>query len=167
MTVANVRKKSNGRQRQRGNTMVESAFALLPLFILIFGIIDFSMAIFLRSTLQNAVREGVRYAVTYQLMSGSCQDDSIRTVVKNNSVGFINSSNTSMVTVRYYVPSNLTTPVTGTNSNFPGNVVEIGVEGYNWNWMAPLSRGSSALTMNLYSADVMEGLPGGVNPPCR
>lgn len=165
--VANARQVSNRRNRQRGSTMLEAAFALLPLFTLMFGVIDFSMAIFLRSTLQNAVREGVRYAVTYQTMSGLCQDASIQTTVKNNSVGFINSTNANLVTVRYYLPTNLTTPVTGTNSNSPGNVVEIGVEGYGWNWMAPLQTSSTALNMNLYSADVMEGLPAGTNPPCR
>lgn len=167
MALEPQRQISEKRKRQRGNTMLESAFALVPLLTLMFGIIDFSMAIFLRTTLQNAVREGVRYAVTYQIMSGMGQDTSIKTTVKNNSVGFINSGNLSLVTVRYYLPSNLTTPVTGTNSNFPGNVVEIGVEGYNWNWMAPLSRSSSPLNINVYSADVMEGLPGGTNPPTR
>ena len=51
-----------------------------------------SLALFLRATMQNAVREGVRYAVTYQTSGGLCQDDSIKTIVKNSAVGFLDDT---------------------------------------------------------------------------
>jgi len=135
---------------------------------MLFGLFDISLAIFMRATMQNAVREGVRYAVTYQTLSGMCQDASIKQIVKNASVGFLTATaHDSKIKVRYYAPTDLTTPVTGLNSNQPGNVVEIGVEGFTWSWIAPLWRSSSPFNINVYAADRMEGLPGGVSPPCR
>jgi len=154
--------------RQRGSSFVEAAFVLLPLFALLFAIIDFSMAIFMRSTFQNAVREGVRYAVTYQTMSGMCHDASIKEVVKSGALGFLSSpANEALIHVRYYLPTDLSTEVTGPGSNAPGNIVEIAVENYNWGWMAPLLRSRNPLILSTYAADRMEGLPGGTSPPCR
>ena len=61
--MSSVRPVAPGRKRsQRGNQLVEVALIFLPLCALLFGIFDFSVAIFMRATMQNAVREGVRYA---------------------------------------------------------------------------------------------------------
>ena len=40
--------------------------------------------------------------------------------------------------VKYYSPSNLTTPI-GSGGNVPGNIVEVSVQGVSWSWLAPLS----------------------------
>lgn len=147
---------------------MEAALIFLPLMALMLALIDFSLALFLRATMQNAVREGVRYAVTYQTSGGLCQDASIKAVVKASSVGFLaDASHDSKIKVRFYAPANLTTEVTGAGSNAPGNVVEIGVEGYTWSWIAPLWRTASPFNVNVYAADRMEGLPGGSSAPCR
>ena len=47
---------------ERGQTLVEFALIAPVFFILLFGIIDFGMALDHRITLQHAVREGARYA---------------------------------------------------------------------------------------------------------
>ena len=147
---------------------MEAALIFLPLMALMLALIDFSVALFLRATMQNAVREGVRYAVTYQTSGGLCQDASIKAVVKASSVRFLaDSSQDSKIKVRYYGSTNLNTEVTGAGSNAPGNVVEIGVEGFTWSWIAPLWRTASPFNVNVYAADRMEGLPGGSSPPCR
>ena len=156
------------RRRQRGNQLVEVSLIFLPLMALLLALIDFSLALFLRATMQNAVREGVRYAVTYQTTGGMCQDASIKAVVKASSVGFLSdASQDSKIKIRYYAPTNLNTEVTGAGSNAPGNVVEVGVEGFTWSWIAPLWRTASPFNVNVYAADRMEGLPGGSSPPCR
>ena len=122
----------------------------------------------MRATMQHAVREGVRYAVTYQTMPGMCQDASIKQTVKNAAAGFLaDSSMDAKIKVRYYSATNLTTELTGSGSNGPGNVVEVGLEGYSWSWIAPLWRTGSPFNINVYAADRMEGLAGGVSPPCR
>lgn len=156
------------RRRQRGNQLVEVSLIFLPLLALLLALIDFSTALFLRATMQNAVREGVRYAVTYQTSGGLCQDASIKAIVKGSAVGFLSdASMDSKIKVRYYAPADLTTEVTGSGSNAPGNVVEVGVEGFTWSWIAPLWRTASPFNINVYAADRMEGLPGGTSPPCR
>lgn len=156
------------RRVQRGNQLVEVALIFLPLCALLFGLFDFSVAIFMRATMQNAVREGVRYAVTYQIISGMCQDASIKEVVKNSASGFLSdAANYNKIKVRYYSPTNLSTELTGVGSNVPGNVVEVGVEGFTWGWMAPLMRSANPLSINVYAADRMEGMAAGASAPCR
>ncbi len=152
------------RSRQRGNAFVEAAFVLVPLFALIFGIVDFGFGIFIRSTLQHAVREGVRYAVTYQTVGGMGHDDSIKSVVKASAMGFLNADDkAAKIKIRYYDPTTLTE----VSSNSPGNLIEVSVEDYTWGWMAPLMRSANPLRITVRSSDRMEGLPGGTNPPPR
>ena len=68
---------------------MEAALVFLPLMALMLALIDFSLALFLRATMQNAVREGVRYAVTYQTSGGMCQDASIKAVVNPAGVNYL------------------------------------------------------------------------------
>jgi Flp pilus assembly protein TadG len=144
--------------------MLEFGLVFVPLFAIIFAISDFSMAIFMRATLQQAVREGVRYAVTYQTMSGLCQDASIKTA----SSGFLTSANDAIIFVRYHAPNDLTTVVTGAGSNAAGNIVEVSVEGYSYSWMAPIARSNTPLSITVTAADRNESLPQGTTtPPCR
>ena len=60
----------SSRGGQKGNAFLETGLIILPFLALIMAVVDFGLAIFLQSTCQHAVREGVRYAVTYQTASG-------------------------------------------------------------------------------------------------
>jgi hypothetical protein len=152
------------RRRQRGNAMLETGLIILPLFAIIFAIIDFSLAIFVQATLQHAVREGVRYAVTFQTQSGLCHDDSIKNVVARHAMGFLNSEeNRNKINIQYFLPDTLSP----SGENSPGNIIEVTVEDYSWGWIAPVWRGNSPLRMWIRSSDRMEGLSGGASPPCR
>lgn len=156
------------RRRQSGNAFVEASFVFVPLLAIVLAIIDFSMAMFMRATFQHAVREGVRYAVTYQTMSGMCQDASIRQVVKNASAGFLLNSHDSLIKVTYHPPADLSQTVTGAGSNAAGNIVEVSVEDFSYGWMAPLMRTNTPLNITVRAADKTESLPGGTTtPPCR
>lgn len=137
---------------------------MVPLLGLLFGIMDFGFAIFLRSTLQHAVREGTRYAVTYQVDAGQCQDASIVNRVKGASIGFLVGKE-STIHVRYFDPVTFA-ELTG-SANRPGNIVEVSVENYEYKWMAPLFWSSQALWIHVRSSDRMEGLPDGAGAPCR
>jgi len=144
--------------------MVETALIILPMFAIFFAIIDFSLAIFVKSSLQHAVREGVRFAVTYQVEPGLCQDDSIKNVVVQQSMGFLSTpEGREKIHIRYYLPDTLSP----TAENMPGNIVEVSVEDFTWGWVAPIWRNNSPLGMLVRSSDRMEGLPGGASPPCR
>ncbi len=152
------------RSGRHGSAAVELSLVLVPLLSLLFAIFDFSFALFLKSTCQHAVREGVRYAVTGQTQTGMGQDASIKAVVQKNAVGFLGgTSGASKIHIRYYVPGTLTE----TQSNAGGNIVEVSVEGYSMNWMAPLLRGAlPPLGISARSSDRMEPPPNGV-PPVR
>jgi len=159
---------SRRRLRQAGNNILESALVLVPTLAMIVGIVDVAFGVFAHTTLQHAVREGTRYAVTYSVKSGMGHDASIKSVVQANAMGFLASETAlSKVFVRYYDPATFTEQ-TGAGSNAPGNIVEISVEGLTRNWIASALLGKLA-PMNFYirSSDRMEGLPSGVSLPTR
>jgi Flp pilus assembly protein TadG len=143
--------------------MVELALVLLPLLAILFAIIDFSLAVFLRSTFRHAAREGARYAVTGRLATGLGQDASIRAVVQKNAMGFLDgTSGAAKIFIRYYNPGTLVE----TQSNAGGNIVEVSIEGYTWNWIAPVMRsGTPALPVLARSSDRVETMAGGISPP--
>ena len=143
--------------------MVELALVLLPLLAIIFAIIDFSLAVFLKSTFRHAAREGARYAVTGRTSAGMGQDASIRGVVQKNAMGFLNgTSGAAKIYIRYYNPGTLVE----TQSNAGGNIVEVSIEGYTWNWIAPVMRSATPpMTVLARSSDRMENTPGGISPP--
>ena len=53
---------SRGKPRERGQTVIEFALLAPVIFVLLFMIVDFGLALDRRITLQHAVREGARYA---------------------------------------------------------------------------------------------------------
>ena len=151
-------------RRRRGNTIIESALIFLPLFTIVFAIIDFSMVAFVRNTMHLAVREGARYAITSQTMAGLGHDDSIKTVVQRNAMGFLNgSAGLSKISVDYYDPKTLAL-VTGVSSNRGGNIAQISVNGLTWAWIAPLQRAFPALSISASSSDLMEQPKNGIIP---
>ena len=153
------------RSRQRGSQVVEFSFVLLPLCGFVFLILDVAWAIFTLATLQNAVREGVRYAITSQTVTGMGQDNSIRAVVQQYSMGLLSSSNSSLISIQYYKPDTLQL-VSGAGSNVGGNLVKVAVNGYSLPPLGPILRNPAALSLNVQAWDRMEGSPGGV-PPTR
>ena len=155
---------------RRGNTILELSMVLVPLFGLVFGIIDFSFAIFVRSTIEHSVREGVRFGATYRLKPGKCQVASIKDVVQGSAMGFLSGTNANLVKVRFYNPEadalgNYVEVVGGGNA--VGNIVEVSVEDYNHRWLVPLYWGKDPMRVNVRSADRLEGLAAGVAPPCQ
>ena len=64
-----IDRQSTRNRRRSGTGILEMGFLLMPTFALIGGFVDIGMALFTWNTLQNAVREGTRYAITYQVDS--------------------------------------------------------------------------------------------------
>src|SRR5580704_2387472 len=128
-----------------GNALVEWMFVLLPTFALITAFFDVSFALFSWSTIQNAVREGCRYAITFQTNGGQGQDASVETIVQQNSMGLVTVAG-GLIHVNYYGTDPKTSVYSlsnaipfGDGGNIPNNVVEVSVQGYPLNWMIPLS----------------------------
>jgi Flp pilus assembly protein TadG len=103
---------SDGQERKcrsGGTTILEGAFTLIPLFALICGFADVALMLFRWSTLQNAVREGCRYAVTFQTFGSLGQDASIEQVVQQYAMSIVSTTdNPQRIFVDYYAPFNLT-----------------------------------------------------------
>ena len=83
------------KQRQRGAEMLEFTLVLLPLLGFLFLILNVAWAVYTRSTLQYAVAQGVRYAVTSQTMSGMGARASIQKVVQSNAFGRLGATSGS------------------------------------------------------------------------
>jgi Flp pilus assembly protein TadG len=168
-----VKKPLTERNRRRsGNAMLEGVFTILPTFALLFAFVDFGLLLFRWATLQNAVREGCRYAITFQTQTGQGQDASIEAVVQQYAMGIVKSTDSPQdIFVKYYSPSNMNTSI-ASGGNIPGNIVEVSVQGVQWSWLAPLSgsyggsvpffRSSTPITLNIFSSDILGGYPAGV-----
>ena len=73
-------------------------------------------------------------------------------MMNTSAIGLLSqASQDPLIKVRYYAPTNLSVEVTGSGSNAPGNIVEIGVEGYSWSWLAPLWRRAKSQTRKVLS----------------
>jgi Flp pilus assembly protein TadG len=160
--------------------MLEGALSFLPLMILTFGMIDMSMWLFVRGTIQSAAREAVRFGITYNTsynnISCSTQTNCAKLVLVHNALGFVNNGNAdTYVTVRYYAPDNLSTPLTqsdigrilpdGTrinNINQTGFLMEVRVNNFPWSFMAPTSYMPASMAITVNTSDVLQGLPVGV-----
>lgn len=154
-------------RRDDGSELTEMSLVILPLVAILFLIINVSWILFARSSLQEAVREGVRYAVTGQTMSGECLTASVQQVVQQNSFGFITTANmSSQVSVQFYLQSNLSTPVSGFGSTAGGNVVKVSVSGVSVAPLGPVLISATPLLLAASSSDVMENAPG-ATPPCQ
>jgi Flp pilus assembly protein TadG len=150
---------------RRGAAMLELSLAIVPFLAITLAIIDFSMPIFLRTMLTNAVREGSRFAITYQTRGGQTHSESVKDVVVANSLGFLSgSAGRNKVKVRFFSPT-VFTEETGANRNAGGNVVEVSVEGFTWQYMVPLWRSSEPVNIHATSSDRLEILPKSVTRP--
>jgi Flp pilus assembly protein TadG len=151
------------KSRRRGNFLTEFSLIALPMMALLTGIMDVSMLVYARISLQHAVREGVRYAITWNTQTGQCHSESIKNVVRSNSMGWLNKpENFAKVQVKFYNAETLA----GGAKNDPGNVVEVSVEDYEWKWVVPLWRSTAPMKMSVFASDRLEGLPAGSNSPC-
>ncbi|MBI4877727.1 MAG: pilus assembly protein [Acidobacteria bacterium] len=160
------------RRARHGAQLVEMALVMVPFLAILLAFFDVCMVMFRWTTLQNAVREGSRYAVTFRRMGGLGQDASIKQVVQNYSLGTVSATatNPEQISVNYYAPAAPNTPIAAPNGNSPGNIVEVSVPAYRWNWIAPLSGtlsnpfyATSPLSITVRSADILGGYPVGTN----
>lgn len=110
-----------------GQSLVEFAITALVFLTLIFSILEFSFLFFARLSLQNAVREGGRYAITGQALPGLARYASILQVVEDKSMGFATSSNTQICSAAGGCSS----------GGGPGDTLTITVT-YSYNFINPL-----------------------------
>lgn len=77
------------RNKQRGTELVEFAISSVLLFLLLFGIIEFSVALFDKATITNAAREGARTGILFRdekprnVAALAAEDAEIEEVINN------------------------------------------------------------------------------------
>jgi Flp pilus assembly protein TadG len=188
--LARARVSKRRRTTSSGAQMVELAMVILPFFALITAFFDICFVLFSWSTIQNAVREGCRYAITFQTAAptGStwtctgAQDNCIETDVAANSMGLVTVAG-GLINVNYFTQAAPNTAIPfASGGNTPGNIVEVSIIAYPLNWMIPFSgtggggmlnsssspyRPTSPTTVNAYSSDILGGFPAGANSVTR
>jgi len=80
-----------GKQRTRGQALVEFALVAMIFFLLCFAVIDFSWLMFNQMAMQDAVREAARFAATGNHLTSAgntlSRDDSIKQVLNQLAMG--------------------------------------------------------------------------------
>jgi Flp pilus assembly protein TadG len=162
MTNTRQAPKSDRRHAQRGQAMIEFALCFLLFLGTVVSFGQMAMAVWIKTTLHHAVREGARYAITGQTMGGAGQDSSIRQVVSRSTAGVLSVAQaSSMVTIEFFDQSGAPT-----TSNAGGNTVVVSVRNYPVPMLvpAPVSYVKNALTV---SAQAVARLEPYNNPPAR
>ncbi len=127
--------------------MLEFALAILPVLGFLFLLLDVAWAVYSRATLQYAVAQGVRYAITSQTLGGLGQKDSIRTIVQRNAFGNLGANSSaaawSSIQVHFYLPNGTdVSGVVGGNGQQNGvyPLVEVSVESISEKSLLPIVR---------------------------
>lgn len=128
--------------------MLEFTFVFLPMLCMILVFLDIAWAIFAKSTLNYAVRAGLRYGITITGTQATAANSDLAAMTKarvqQNAVGLLaGSSGLSKIKIHFYSP-----PATGTNAaptqvdassdaNKPLNIMQVSVEGFSLSPLAP------------------------------
>jgi Flp pilus assembly protein TadG len=133
----------SARHSERGTTLLEFALVAIVLFMLIFGIIDFSRALFAYHFVANAAREGTRYASVRgadcdPAFMNDCGAALIQHYLRTEATGIGMDPSQLSVPAPLYAGSN-TCPAVGINSlmNTPGCIVVVTVT-YKFSFLFPL-----------------------------
>jgi len=131
-------RQSGSSRRSRGQALVEFAFVAPMFFLLLFAIIDFGRYVYYVQILNNAAREGARYAIVHGSKGlphtgPGPNDPTITAVVRNYAVGVIGSGT-------YVIGSTWNKengPMDGTGTNARGQRVRVSVT-YDFHSLIPI-----------------------------
>ena len=173
------RGRASRRRRTKGSELLEFTLVIMPLMAMITVLADTGWAVFAESTLQRAVRIGVRTGVTLtasQMASGACLTDTVKSVVQSNAFGLLHgSSGLAKVKVNYFLPPEPASTAAATdvsaqsNGDAPGNIMKVSVQNFSLAPLMPrifstrLAMDNSPLIITVNSADIIEP---DRNPPC-
>ena len=165
---------------RRGAETVEFTLAFLPLLAVMFVLVDSAWAIFVKSTLEYAVRAGVRQGITITgtqaTAASSNQTAMVKAIVQENALGLLSgAAGLAKIKVNYFLPpapnSNgaMTDVSNQTDGNAGLNVMQVSVQGYALPSLTPrifswkTAADGSAIALDAVAADLIE--PGQDSPP--
>lgn len=102
------------RSRQGGSELVEFAIASTLLFMLLFGIVEFSVALFDKATITNAGREGARTGIVFRPSprDAVAEDGAIRSAISDYAEDYL---------ISLGGPAEMDVTITRTDLNGDGN----------------------------------------------
>jgi len=177
MNARRRRHPSSRAARSSGAEMLEFTITFLPMLVMIFYLLNVTWAIFAKSTLDYAVRVGVRYGITVTgkqaALAKSDLTTMVKAMVKSQALGLL--SDTSKIKVHYLQP-----PDPGSSAapidvcgqvygNNPGNVMQVSIVGFTLVPLAPrifawnIKPDTSATPLTAIAADLIE--PSNDMPP--
>lgn len=133
-------------KNQKGQTTIEFALVAILLLVLLFAIIDLATLFYVNLTMQHAVREGARYAITGRSDLGEDRRSALIAKIREQSMGLYNKNQHSPrdPSISVIRPTGVTfsnysgTPTTGD----PGKADETIVVSltYTWPLLTPLMK---------------------------
>jgi len=124
--------KIRGLRGESGGAAIEMALCSAIFITFMYGVINFGYLYYTRATLQNAVRQGARYAITGNCTSGNCFNgqtgdrlQSIVQVVQNYSFNLNPTIMVSCVATLGACPSYAGGSGTTENAGGPGDTVQV------------------------------------------
>jgi len=148
------------RDQEKGQTLVEFALVAMIFLVVLFGIIEFSRALWTYNTIVQATRAGARFAVVEAPSASNVEVQ--RFVAYHNSTGsgtpVLPGLSTSNVSVNYWKIN----PSTGayeapTPNKYAADVIQVGITGYTFNFIVPIF--GTSLTLPAFTTTLqLEGL---------
>lgn len=148
------------RKQEKGQSLVEFALVAMIFLVVLFGIIEFSRALWTYNTIVQATRAGARFAVVEVPTSTDIEVQ--RFVAYHNSTGtgtpVLPGLSTSNVSVNYWKIN----PATGayeapTPNKYAADVIQVGITGYTFNFIVPIF--GTSLTLPGFTTTLqLEGL---------
>jgi hypothetical protein len=132
----------------KGQTTVEFALTVVVLLAFLFALVDFAVMFYVNLTMQHAVREGARYAITGQGgQNGNLRRSALIDKIKESSNGLYekNANPLKSPTVSVVAPASTApfdnytgSPVDDTGK--PGEIIMVSLA-YSWPLLTPVLRG--------------------------
>jgi Flp pilus assembly protein TadG len=129
---------------KNGQALVEFALVAPLFFILLFAIVDLGVVFYVNLTMQHAVRQGTRYAVTGRSDLGTDQRSALIQMIKDSSNGLYdkNLHVPKDPVISVIIPGQVTfsnysgTPTTG-DPGKPGDIIVVSLT-YTWPLITPI-----------------------------
>lgn len=86
---------------ETGAAVVEFALALPPLVILIIGMFEVAVAMFMSTSVENGLREASRYGITGDAPAGLTREAQILGIIEKNSYGMLDPATTHITFMKY------------------------------------------------------------------
>jgi len=145
MVFKGIKKMTKFLRNEKGTAILEFAFVAILVFGLLFAIVDLGMMFFVNLTMQNAVREGTRYAIagpTAPLGDTRTRRQLVIDKIHDSSVGLCDRGRCPDGNIHFYalesgvpVPIAPGDPVVGA----PSQIIEVTVD-YSWPLLTPLMK---------------------------